>query len=793
MKVTALRLFGVLLCLLPTLAAATTLQTLHRSDLPSGFTLLEARDDLLRFEVELGQLVAEEIATSSGDFTRLVIPGWHHSQEIGLPELPVMNKLIEIPLGAEIQVSVDATRTRTINLSTLGLAAPVHPVQPSLAKSADPSLQPFHFDGMAYQQDQSHGGDWVRVIEEGQMRAMRLGRVLVSPVRYNPTRGELVVAESIEFTLSFPGADRQAQRDLYAATYSPFFRPVYDGVLGGNSGERDDHSNHPDLQDGAVKYVIVYHSMFESQLASFVEWKTRKGFEVIMASTSDIGASASAIRSYLQGLYNAGTPSDPAPTFLLIVGDTAQVPYSLYSSGHASDLNYAEFTGDRIPEMYYGRFSATNASQLQAQIDKTIEYETYAMPDPSYLATVDLIAGVDSYYASSHGNGQIRYGEEHYFNAGNDISCNLYTYPGSGSADATIRADVSAGLSLINYTAHGDVTLWYDPNFTNSHVNSLTNYNKYCLAIGNCCLTNSFQSATCFGEAWLRAAGKGAIGYIGGSDVTYWNEDYWWGVGYHSAGQINGTAWPYGSTGLGAYDGLFHDHGESMDNWYMVNDAIIFCGNLAVVESGSSMRNYYWEIYHLMGDPSLATYIGVPDANSVSHDTALTPANSFCNVSAAPGSYVGICLDGELLGCGEVGIGGSAQIPVDLDGAFGSAEIVVTAQNRQPYFGSIEMGDLTATGSTPAAMSLAANYPNPFNPKTSIRFSLAKTGPAELQVFDAAGRLVRQLLSGTSAAGEHVVTWDGRDDAGAPMSSGLYFYRLSAEERNETRKMLLLK
>ena len=793
MKVTAFRLIGALLCLLPALAASATTHTLLRTDLPSGYTLIETRDDAMRFRVELGQLVAEDTATRGGEFTRLVIPGWHHSQEQGLPELPVMGKLIEIPFGAEARVNVEAVTRRTIDLRQLGLDAPVYPVQPSLSKSADPEQQPFLYDGAAYQQDRVHGGDWVRVSDEGQMRAMRLGRLEVAPVRYNPARGELTVAESIEFEVSFPGADHDAMNELYAATRSPFFRPVYEQVLGANRGERDDHSNHPDLMDGPAKYVIVYHDMFESQLDDFVEWKTRKGFEVIMANTSDIGTTASSIRSYLQGLYNDGTPSDPAPTFLLIVGDTGQVPYSFYSSGHASDLNYAEFTGDKIPEMYYGRFSATNASQLQAQIDKTIEYETYAMPDPSYLATVDLIAGADSYWAQTHGNGQIRYGEEHYFNPSNGIDCNLYTYPGSASADAVIRADVSAGLSFINYTAHGDVTLWYDPNFTVSHVNALTNYNKYCLAIGNCCLTNSFQSGTCFGEAWLRASGKGAIGYIGGSDVTYWNEDYWWGVGYHSSSQINGTAWPYASTGMGAYDGLFHSHGEDMDQWYVVNDAIIFCGNLAVVESGSTRDDYYWEIYHLMGDPSLATYIGVPDANGVGHDTSLTPASSVCNVSAAPGSYVGITLDGDLLGCGEVGAGGSAQIDVDLAGAFGTAEIVVTAQNRQPYFGEIEVGDLTSVDTAPVVTRLEANYPNPFNPKTSISFSLSRAGAADLRVYDAAGRLVRTLLSGVSTAGEHTVSWDGQDDAGHPVAGGVYLYSLSTGEGSETRKMLLLK
>ena len=156
MKVTAFRLIGALLCLLPALAASATTHTLLRTDLPSGYTLIETRDDAMRFRVELGQLVAEDTATRGGEFTRLVIPGWHHSQEQGLPELPVMGKLIEIPFGAEARVNVEAVTRRTIDLRQLGLDAPVYPVQPSLSKSADPEQQPFLYDGAAYQQDRVH-------------------------------------------------------------------------------------------------------------------------------------------------------------------------------------------------------------------------------------------------------------------------------------------------------------------------------------------------------------------------------------------------------------------------------------------------------------------------------------------------------------------------------------------------------------------------------------------------------------------------------------------------------------
>ncbi|MBD3334939.1 MAG: hypothetical protein GF355_05435, partial [Candidatus Eisenbacteria bacterium] len=278
---------------------------------------------------------------------------------------------------------------------------------------------------------------------------------------------------------------------------------------------------------------------------------------------------------------------------------------------------------------------------------------------------------------------QINYGTTYYFNEAHGIYSHTYLYPESGSHDQDIIQDVSNGVAYVNYTAHGSQTSWSDPNFTQGDVNNLQNSGKYCTAVGNCCLTSTYDYGECFAETWLRAADKGAIGYIGGSNSTYWDEDYWWGVGYTSSIVSNPT---YEQSGLGAYDGVFHDHGESMNNWYVVNDALIFCGNLAVMESGSSLTTYYWNIYNLMGDPSISTYLGVPEPNPVVHPETIFTTWTSMTVEAVPGSYVGLTREGELIGAGTVGESGILELPLWPDPLEpGSARLVVMAQNREPY------------------------------------------------------------------------------------------------------------
>lgn len=93
----------------------------------------------------------------------------------------------------------------------------------------------------------------------------------------------------------------------------------------------------------------------------------------------------------------------------------------------------------------------------------------------------------------------------------------------------------------------------------------------------------------------------------------------------------------------------------------------------------------------------------------------------------------------------------------------------------------------------PTAIQLEANQPNPFNPGTSIRFALARSEWARLYVVDARGRIVRILVEETLSSGTHLRSWDGRDERGERVASGVYRYRLETATRAQTRGMVLLK
>jgi len=93
----------------------------------------------------------------------------------------------------------------------------------------------------------------------------------------------------------------------------------------------------------------------------------------------------------------------------------------------------------------------------------------------------------------------------------------------------------------------------------------------------------------------------------------------------------------------------------------------------------------------------------------------------------------------------------------------------------------------------PTDYALSQNFPNPFNPTTTIQYDLPQAGWVVLKVYDVLGRNIRTLVEGTNAVGRHIVRWDGKNDAGYEIPSGLYFCRMTAGAFVEIKKMLLLR
>ena len=149
------------------------------------------------------------------------------------------------------------------------------------------------------------------------------------------------------------------------------------------------------------------------------------------------------------------------------------------------------------------------------------------------------------------------------------------------------------------------------------------------------------------------------------------------------------------------------------------------------------------------------------------------------------------------------------DVPLDsLQGFEGLIESIRFSGNLE---GTFYLDDIRLVAATPSSSSTAVleqhslflpqsttldqNYPNPFNSATVIRFALPVGGDVELSIFNLAGQRVVTLADGARAAGTYTVRWDGRDDDGRALASGVYLYRLRTDEgqQQETRKLILLR
>lgn len=734
-------------------------------------------------------LNSEAVTVKGHEFTDVTMAGFDHSSRIGCPSLPTLRKMIEIPLCDGISVTVVGERHTIVDGESLGVVRQVMPVQPSESKTQGRNRDMLVINQEIYNTDAFCGLDVVTTQKVGVARDRNLAQVVFSPVRYNPVTNQFMIYTEVDVVLTYLNPDVTATKEMKQLHYSPAFGSGIETInsLG--------LAKNPTLSS-PMRYIIVSHPMFRGELDEFVNWKKRTGFIVdeMYTDNAEIGNTVSSIAAYLKRQYTEATAERPAPAFVLLVGDLEQLPAYEHSSTlviipgwweeentHYSDLPYSCWTdGDSIPDCYYGRLSAQTVEQLRPQLQKTLLYERYEFPDPSFLDVAVLVAGQDQGSAGDNGykvcDPTMDYIAKFYMNGDNGYA-NVYEYknntsinPGasnvsvepSASSVAAIRAKYSEGAGWINYSAHGDWDRWHGPELTTTQVAQMTNEKKCGIMIGNCCLSGKFDETTCFAESLLRKDNySGAVAYIGASNSTYWNQDFYWSVGMRNSISDNMTH-EYMADNLGMYDRLFHTHDEAYSVWAPTVGAMMFSGNMAVENSSSEDGDklYYWEIYHTFGDPSLMPWLTQADDMAVTCN-GLHVGSTSVSVSCVPYAYVAITSeDNTLVGAAFANGDGNATINTAQPLTEENYTLAVTAQNYKPVLTtSRQLG----IGNADATLSDAKIYPNPM----SNLFVVEADGLQKIEVIDAVGRIVI-----TNAAGNTVDM--------SKYANGIYTVRITA-------------
>jgi hypothetical protein len=341
---------------------------------------------------------------------------------------------------------------------------------------------------------------------------------MLYPVQYNPVtqKTRIYTDVTLELTPSGKkGINTLKEKNIpgkASRTFNQIFKQHFI-----NYNETD--LKYTSLPEDGTNMLIICYSDFMDEMQPFVEWKRCIGYNVEIINYSEIGSSSS-LKTYVGNYY-----SNNGLDFLLLVGDHTQVPSSSTSAG-VSDNNYGYISGnDHYLDIFVGRFSAEQKSDVTTQVDRTINYEKEINSSANYIYGG---VGIASNEGGSSGDDS-ESDEEHMNNIETDLEDYGYSidrvYQDGGNA-SDLTNHLNAGRGLINYVGHGNSTSWSSMTYTSDDVNSLKNTNKLPFIFSVACLNGNFTNTTCFAETWLRATYNnqpaGAIAFSGSTINQYW-------------------------------------------------------------------------------------------------------------------------------------------------------------------------------------------------------------------------------------------------------------------------------
>jgi len=560
----------------------------------------------------------------------------------GYPDLPDICRSFIIPNDKKMKLNVIESSYETLE------DIDIVPSKGNIIRPDSPEDMPYEF-GDIYNQDTWYPQNIVELRDPYILRDFRGQTVCFQPFQYNPIKKTLRIYNSIEIELisDGPGEINVLNNPTNNGKRSSSFNDIYENIFY-NFG---DFGYTPVSEEGNM--LVICYDIFYNDLQALVNWKNMKGVPTEIVNVSDAGGTATDIKNYIVNYY-----TNHSLTFVLLVGDAAQVP-SLNVGGSASDPSYGYILGsDSYPEVFVGRFSAQNSVQLDTMINRTLSYEKN--PDIS-LDWYHKGVGI----GSNEGDGIGDDGEpdwQHIRNIRTDLLNFTYTlvdelYDGShGGEDASgsptsadVANSVNDGRSIINYCGHGGPDGWSTTGFSTSGVNSLVNDNMLPFVICVACNNGQFDDYDeCFCEAWQRATHNdnptGAIAATGSTISMSWAPPM------DAQDEMNDLLTEQNPNNIMHTIGGIHANG-----CMHMND-----------EYGSSgyEETDYWTIF---GDPSLVLRTDVPANMTVSHPSIfISGSTTFeLNVANTENALCAISSNGVLLGFNYTDENGECLINFD--------------------------------------------------------------------------------------------------------------------------------
>lgn len=589
----------------------------------------------------------------------------------GKPDLVQLTSSIIIPDNAMMQVVVE--KSEYTDYQNIEIA----PSKGNFSRSISPENVPFEYDAV-YQQNAFYPGKLAEISDPFILRDFRGATVITYPFQYNPITKVLRVYHNIVVKVEVnPNSTKTINpynRNKAIDSFVDDFKQIYKDRF---------------LNFSADKYVapvergrilVISDPAFIEEMMPYVRWKNQIGFPTEIVSVSTIGNNSTSIKNYVTNYYNTN-----GLAFLLLVGDAPQVATANLGNAPGglgvmySDNFYGDILGnDDYYEVIVGRFSATTTNHVATQVRRTLEYEKAMFNETAWLP-------VGLGLAANEGAGQGHDGGESDYQHMDIIRTRLLTFtynevhreydqnvPGLANTNsAQISAKINNGASILNYINHGSETSWSVGNYSNSHVNALTNVGKLPFIWAVACLNGKFtHSSDCMGEAWLKAT-------------------------HNTTGAPTGALAAYMATisqpwlpPMDAQDEFNRVLIETFSNKIRRSyGAISISGTMHMLDLGptDTYRKATATTWTIFGDPSVMVRTDVPSVINASHLNIIPNGETMLQVNAnKEGAFVTLTNNYEIVASGVVN-SGVANLTFNPVFTFDTLLLTITAFNCIPY------------------------------------------------------------------------------------------------------------
>lgn len=757
------------------------LEGVHAQEAPPRIDVIHSDFNKIQIQIQLEGFSWETMESKQGAFARLLLPGEGGSSDIGRPELPVIRRLIEIPYGATCDLQVSSFQSQELLLDDFGIRDRLLPKQPHVPKVPGAAEKvSFELDETAYQRTGFGEIPVASLSNEGYLRGHRLVMLEVFPFDYSPADGRLRIHRDIQLQINLTGADVEKGRAMQSRLADRQTQRLARRLFL-NYGASDD----PDLVHLPLGLLIITTPQFSALplLNDFILWKEQKGYHTFLATTQETGSRAAEIKAYIQNAYDHWPIP---PNFVLLIGDVDVIPVwqSSTPGNPSSDLYYSTLEGhDCFPDVGIGRFSISNAAELTNIINKTLNYEQGLWSGHDWEKQAVFLASNDNWWITeaTHDSVIAQHLEPDGYRS-TKLYCHAY-----GATSRQVSTSINQGRSLAIYAGHGYFFCWLDgPLFLSRDVAGLSN-NYYPFVGSFACDTGQFMRVgECFGETWIRSP-HGAIAFWGAAATSYWIPD--------------------DILERSMFEGFFAERLPLEDEnlTWLAGMTTYAKFSFWRHEGGGTSGLYYWELYNLLGDPSVDIWTDAPQNLTVTFPATIHIGQTSLQVGVSgypDWAMVNIYSDAEELQFAGYVVNGT--VIFNLGTGFtvpGTLHLWVTGHDCRPYHGTAAIVEAGVSGlgakvdagvgfgesGLPKTFGVTAS-PNPFNPSTAIRFELPQAAFVRVQVYDLAGRQVAALANDWRDAGFHEVQFDG-----SQLASGIYLCRMEAGDFTAVQKLLLQK